>query len=160
VGADGAPAPRARVALGAATTACDREGRFALECTQADPEADLVVVASGAEPLVRADFGATLAPGADRAVHLVLAGPGVSISGTLRDAEGAPLKNWKVAIEGEDPAGAAIGRVPSRTDAQGAFTIADLGRGTYALRAWSGRREGVRVQGIDAGTSGVELRVP
>ncbi len=160
VGPDGVPAARARVALGAATTATDRDGRFALQCAEADPEADLVVVASGAEPLVRADFGATLAPGADRSVHLVLEGPGGSISGTVLDGAGAPLKNWKVALDGHDPAGAAIGRAPARTDARGAFTIVDVGRGTYALRAWSGRREGIRVQGIDAGTSGVELRVP
>jgi hypothetical protein len=160
VGADGKPVPRARVALGAAASATDRDGCFALLCAEADPEADLVVVALGAEPLVRVDFGATLAPGADRGVRLVLEGPGGSISGTVRDSAGAPLKNWKVALDGDDPAGAAIGRAPARTDARGAFTIAGVGRGTYALRAWSGRREGIRVEGIDAGTSGVELRVP
>jgi hypothetical protein len=161
VNADGTPARRARVALGATRTLADRDGRFELEIENADPGADLVAVVAGAQPVVRADFGARLAPGADLALQLVIEGPSASISGVLSDSSGAPLKNWKVAVEGDDPAGAALGREPARTNARGEFSIEGLSQGTYALRAWKRRNGDVAsLAGVDAGASGVELRVP
>lgn len=161
VNADGTPAARARVALGTTRTATDREGRFALDLAAADPTADLVAVVAGSEPVVCLDFGARLGPGADLAVQLVLEGPSASISGMVSDSAGAPLKNWKVAIDGNDPAGIALGREPTRTNAQGEFSIDDLAQGRYALRAWNRQRdESVSLPGVDAGASGVVLRVP
>lgn len=101
-----------------------------------------------------------VAPGA-RDVRLV-ATPGESIAGVVRDREGKPLQ--RVSLQAVDASGA-----PAAStwiwDESGAFELRGLKPGTYTLRAQlhvEGRREAVthEVAGVATGMKNVEVRFP
>jgi protocatechuate 3,4-dioxygenase beta subunit len=129
-------------------------GRF--EAGGLDEGTITVQVAAWNQNFIRAE-PVTVTPG-DRAVRIV-AEPGESISGVMRNAQGAPLN--EVQIEALDGEGNQVSQTWVWQD-DGSFTVGGLPKGTYTLRAarWTeGKREILATaEGIATGSVGIELR--
>jgi protocatechuate 3,4-dioxygenase beta subunit len=173
---DGAPAPGALVALGSARARADAAGRFRLHCGWCAPETPLVALARGFQPAIVAGYGARIDPLAPSLPpeRLQLPGPELVLAGKLVDADGAPLKGWRVGLAdptpldpGGNPRESAEGesgvRVEVRSDVRGGFSFSGLSARSYTLLA-SGRDRTTRLQvvvcsdPVPAGTRDVLLR--
>ena len=135
-------------------------------------EYELFPLAAGAVTVMaRADGGGgtaraevEVAIGEERTLDLVLEGV-PEITGTARDADGAPLAGWTVVTRPSQPTGAPPRAVRTRRD--GAFTVAQPGRGRVDLLLyapddgdgpWTRPSAPVaRVDGVLIGTGGVAL---
>lgn len=177
--------PEARVGLGTHQTESDDWGAFRIEFHKEEVlegGTTLYAAKPGYQTRVIKDFGSDPESLTEQIeVELNLAGPALTISGRLLDADGKPLKGsaillWKedfltgtstaedLAVVDEPPPRdfmLSISRALSITDAQGAFTLTGLSNRTYPLRVFD-RKLGfaMTTSPIAAGRQGVELRIP
>lgn len=132
VDSDGKPVPGAMVSCEESPTdsvVTDASGRFSLPttvavCTATADHADL-----GTSPKVK------LAPGAKNTISMAALG---KISGTVVDDQGHPITSFVIGVESyQPPAGGERRSYPQKKveDAGGAFTLDELGPGTYVLVA-------------------------
>ncbi len=173
---DGTPAPGALVVLGATRSRAGADGKFRLHCGWCTAETPLVALARGFQPAIVPGYGARVDPLASELPpeRLQLPGQALALAGKLVDADGAPLKGWRVRLEDptrldpggnerESAEGESGGREEPRTDAQGAFEFSGLSARSYTLLAW-GRARGSRAElvlrsaPLPAGTCDVLLR--
>jgi hypothetical protein len=155
---DGEPAPEARVVLGLQHARCDREGRFELVLGDDPAGADLIAFQPGYEPALRPNFGSGLTREHDGEVRLTLGPPTLSISGTIVDRGGAPLKNWTVELDELDPLASFGLREHVRSDGDGRFLLTDVVTGVHVVRAWKERPEAVyRSLPVESGATSVTI---
>ena len=157
---DGSPAANAHIVLGQQHARADAEGRFDLQAPEHQTEGDLVAFLSGYEPALHAAFATDLAAGASYEARLVLGPPSATLSGHVRDAQGIPMKNWTVELDGRDLLADLGLRERVRTDSEGAFTLIDVPSGVHVVRAWKERRELASFSDpAEAGAEGVRVIV-
>lgn len=158
---DGSPAANAHIVLGKQHARADGEGRFELQAPERQTEGDLVAFLSGYEPAVQAAFATDLVADASYQARLVLGPPSATLAGHVRDAEGLPMKNWTVELDGRDLLADLDLRERVRTDAEGAFTLFDVPAGVHVVRAWKERRELAHYSDpAEAGSEGVTVVAP
>jgi RNA polymerase sigma-70 factor (ECF subfamily) len=104
----------------------------------------------------RASVACTAGETATCELHLEL---GRTLSGTVRDGDGAPLAGW--GVESQTPLLAQWYPRRARTDAEGRFLLANLGNGAHDLivRAPESGEERARRNGVPTGSSDVVLVV-
>jgi len=158
---EGEAASGARVVLGRQHARCDARGRFELVLAGDEGRADLVAFEPGREPALHPAFGASLGAGGEHVVRLVLGAETLTLSGSVTDADGRPLKGWTVELDGADVLADFRLREDVRTDADGRFELSDVPAGVHVLRAWRDRRElAFRSAPTSAGESGITIVVP
>lgn len=178
------PVAGARVGLQGLAATTDAAGRFRLVYRAGEPapvaSSELFAASPGYQTLVVPRFGARLADPAQRDVVLQLAGPALSISGTVVDAAGKPIADALVYPWNEpelledrtadelgmatDAPVAAVGpgiRVFARTGADGAFELGGLRARDYRLHVLLTKpRAGHTSEPLAAGQAGVRLQLP
>ncbi|HEX6813897.1 MAG TPA: sigma-70 family RNA polymerase sigma factor [Planctomycetota bacterium] len=183
--ARGAFAAGARVGLGQWTTKSGPSGDYVLELEAGaviDASLSLYAAHEGWYPAVVAGFGERLkAPADSVAQDLQLQQRSLAIAGRVVDPRGAPIAGaavypWKLAQltdreTAEDIAAPAAGdplslagnhvRAFGRTDAEGRFTVAGLGRSSYRLRVYDSQGGWAwTTPPIEAGTGNALLALP
>jgi protocatechuate 3,4-dioxygenase beta subunit len=116
--------------------------------------------AEGGHPQIRLDDGASRVEG----VRLRVRNERRAIAGRVIDGAGAPIPDARVVAlatrPGAEPVFTPWIAMPSaRSDEDGAFSIADLAPGTYAVRAFAPGGSDGTVRDVHAGTSGVFVTI-
>jgi len=153
---DGTPAEGARVRVGGQEERAGADGRFDVRVPPTEGALDLVAYLSGHEPSIVPSFVSGGTRGAVHEVRLVLGPPSLTLTGLVLDAQGRPLKNWTVELDGHDALGQLGLRERVRTDETGAYTLTDVPTGVHVVRAWKERREAAfRSEPAQAGSTGL-----